>query len=325
MQQSDTGNSSVHPTAIMVSLALAMLLASLGTSIANIALPPLAEAFAAPFSAVQAVVIAYLAALTISVLIAGRLGDRFGLRPMLLVGLLIFALASLLCALAPSLGLLVGARALQGMGAAFLMTLPMALMRQITAPSRMGRAMGLLGTISALGTALGPSLGGLLIPATGWRGIFWVQVPLTLLTMLLAFTALPREHIRRLAKPSTLWSALQWRLVPNLLINLLVAAVMMTTLVVGPFYLGLALGLDARAVGLVMAIGPLISILSGVPAGRLVDAWQYNRVLAVGLALLGTGACLLAFLPNAIGVVGYALAMAVLTPGYQLFQAANNT
>lgn len=85
-----------------------MLLASLGTSIANIALPSLAEAFFAPFSQVQAVVVGYLVALTCSVLIAGRLGDRFGLKPMLVTGMVIFALSSLLCAIAPTLWLLIG-------------------------------------------------------------------------------------------------------------------------------------------------------------------------------------------------------------------------
>lgn len=300
-------------------------LASLGTSIANIALPALAEAFAAPFSQVQAVVVAYLATLTISVVIAGRLGDSRGLRSMLILGLGLFAAASLLCAVAPTLWLLIGARAVQGIGAAFLMTLAMALMRQTASEDRVGRAMGLLGTVSALGTALGPSLGGLLIPTTGWRGIFWVQVPLAVVALLLAVTMLPADPEGKKPASASLWSAMTRTLVPNLLVNLLVAAVMMTTLVVGPFYLGLGLGLQATQVGVVMAIGPVISIFSGVPSGRLVDAWGSGRVLAIGLTLLTAGAFLLALLPNLIGVVGYVLSIIVLTPGYQLFQAANNT
>jgi len=74
-----------------------------------------------------------------------------------------------------------------------------------------------------------------------------------------------------------------------------------------------------------MAVGPLVSIISGVPSGRLVDACGSTRVLALGLALLATGAFALALLPNIIGATGYLAAMIVLTPGYQLFQAANNT
>lgn len=190
---------------LTITLALCMLLASLGTSIANIALPAMVEAFSAPFSQVQAVVVSYLAALTVSVLIAGRLGDSRGLKPMLVLGLAVFAVASLLCAIAPSLLPLIAARALQSVGAAFLMTLAMALMRQTASEGRVGRAMGLLGTVSALGTALGPSLGGLLIPMAGWRGVFWVQVPLAVLALTLAVAILPAAPRSGRAPSVSLW------------------------------------------------------------------------------------------------------------------------
>lgn len=325
MEQLNSVVSEKAQTGIAMTLALAMLLAALGTSIANIALPSLADAFSTPFAQVQAVVVVYLAALTVCVVIAGRLGDRRGLKPMLVAGLAVFAVASLLCAVAPNLSLLIGARALQGVGAAFLMALPMALMRQTTSEARLGRAMGLLGTASALGTALGPSLGGLLIPLTGWRGIFWVQVPLAALAIIMAITMLPADTAREKAPPVSLWSVMTRKLVPNLVVNVIVAAVMMTTLVVGPFYLSLGLGLTTAQVGFVMAVGPAISIVSGVPSGRLVDAWGSDRMLGVGLGLLATGTFLLAFLPNMIGIAGYVVSILLLTPGYQLFQAANNT
>ncbi len=214
-------------TGITFTLALSMLLTSLGTSIANIALPTLAEAFSAPFAQVQSVVVAYLATLTVSVVIAGRLGDRHGLKPMLMVGLAVFGIASGLCSVAPNLWLLIGARALQGIGAAFLMTLAMALMRQTASEARMGRAMGLLGTVSALGTALGPSLGGLLIELTGWRGIFWIQCPMACIAFVLAFVTLPGDPGKGVTASASVWSVLGWRLAPNLVVNFLVAAVMM--------------------------------------------------------------------------------------------------
>jgi MFS family permease len=311
--------------AATVALSLAMLLASLGTSIANIALPELAHAFAAPFREVQAVVVVYLAALTVAVIVAGRLGDSRGLKPMLVAGLVLFTFASALCALSPTLWLLVAARALQGIGAAFLMTLAMALMRQTAGEARVGRAMGLLGTVSALGTALGPTLGGVLIPLTGWQGVFWVQVPLALVTLLLVLAKLPHEKAERRPPASSLWLAFDRSLLPMLIANVLVAAVMMATLVVGPFYLALAAGLGPASVGLVMAAGPAISIVSGIPSGRLVDQWGSDRVSILGLSLLALGAVLLAILPGLAGVAGYLLGILALTPGYQLFQAANNT
>ena len=310
---------------ITATLALSMLLASQGTSIANIALPALAEAFAAPLALVQGVVVAYLAALTASTLVVGRLGDVHGLRRMYLLGLWTFGAASLLCGLAPGLGWLIAARVLQGIGAAFLMTLALALMRETATRQHLGRAMGLLGTMSALGTAMGPTLGGLLLPATGWRGIFLVQIPLTVAALVLALASLPRDPGRKIRRAESLWAEFDRGLLPNLVINLLVAAVMMTTLVVGPFYLSLGAGLAATLVGLVMSVGPTIAILSGIPAGRAVDAWGARRVLWCGLTLLAIGTCLLAVVPGLAGVAGYVLSIAVLTPGYQLFQAANNT
>lgn len=325
MGQPDSIPSKVTRTGVTSTLALSMLLASLGTSIANIALPELAETFAAPFAHVQAVVVGYLVALTVSVVIAGRLGDSRGLRPMLITGLVMFTAASILCAVSPDLWLLVGARILQGIGAAFMMTLAMALMRQSANEARVGRAMGLLGTVSALGTALGPALGGLLIPMTGWRGIFWVQIPLAALALVLAVATLPGGTGKEKVRSASMWTVLNRNLVPNLIVNLLVAAVMMTTLVVGPFYLGLGLGLGTTQVGAIMTLGPVTSIFSGVPSGRLVDVWGSANVLAIGLVLLATGSLLMALLPDMFGVAGYVLSIVVMTPGYQLFQAANNT
>lgn len=325
MPQQDQDAPPKTPIAVTITLGLAMLLASLGTSIANIALPTLAEAFSAPFSQVQAVVVAYLVALTVSVVLAGRLGDRWGLKPILVLGIGVFLAATLLASLAQTLPILIAARAIQGIGAAFMMTLSMALMRQTANSAAVGRAMGLLGTLSAVGTALGPSLGGLLIPAAGWRGIFWVQVPFAAIALVLAYTYLPVDAARSRMPGPGLLSALNKPLARSLIINLLVAAVMMTTLVVGPFYLTVALGLEPALVGLVMAIGPVISIVLGVPSGQLVDIWGSRRVLGVGLGLIGAGAFLLALLPAWIGGLGYVASLVVLTPGYQLFQAANNT
>lgn len=310
--------------ALDIALPSSALLASLGTSIANIALPTLAEAFAAPFAHVQAVVVAYLGTMTLAVVFAGRLGDRFGLRRILIAGLAIFAAASMLCVLAGDLWALSAARALQGIGGAFMMTTSMALMRQTAVKQQVGRAMGLLGTVSAIGTALGPSLGGLLIASLGWRAIFWVQALLASTTLALAFAALPKDGPPAVGAART-WLSLGRRFALRLVVNSLVAAVMMATLVVGPFYLSFGLGLGAAQVGFVMAAGPVISIVSGVPCGRLVDAWGHRRMIIAGLGLVTTGAALLALLPDFAGLVGYLAALLVLTPGYQLFQAANNT
>ncbi|MCQ8231519.1 MFS transporter [Pectobacterium carotovorum] len=310
---------------ITLTLALAILSASLGTSIANIAFPTLTAVFSAPFAQVQAVVIAYLAAMALSVVIAGRLGDRYGLKPVFITGLGLFAIASLLCAIAPQLWQLIAARAFQGIGAAFLMTLGMALLRQTAGEKHVGRAMGIVGTVSALGTALGPSVGGFLLAIAGWRSLFWIQIPLVTIVLFMAFTLLPATPVKEKASLSGGLSLWNTTLLPNLTINTAVTAVIMTTLIVGPYYLGLGLGLKETLVGLVMAIGPAVATFSGIPSGRLVDTWGFRRALTAGLSLVVTGTFMLAILPNLLGVTGYILAIIVLTLGYQLFQAANNT
>lgn len=178
---------------VLVSLSLSMLLSSLGTSIANVALPTLAQAFNASFQEVQWVVLAYLLAITTLIVSVGRLGDIAGRRRLLLSGITLFTLASFLCGLAPTLGLLVAARAAQGLGAAVMMALTMALVGETVPKAKIGSAMGLLGTMSAIGTALGPTLGGVLIAGLGWRAIFLVNVPLGIVTLVLAHRCLPLD------------------------------------------------------------------------------------------------------------------------------------
>ncbi len=188
------------PTAVsgvLACLALTMRLSSLGTSIANVALPPLVDAFHSSFSAVQWVVLAYLVAVTTLVVSVGRLGDVVGRRRLMLAGISLFTLASIVCGASTELWMLVASRAGQGMGAAIMMALSMALVGDSVPQHRAGRAMGFLGTTSAVGTALGPSLGGLLIAGFGWHSIFFLNVPLGLLALALAYQFLPLDPPRR--------------------------------------------------------------------------------------------------------------------------------
>jgi EmrB/QacA subfamily drug resistance transporter len=367
----------------LAGLSLSMLLSSLGTSIANVALPGLAQAFGASFQEVQWVVLAYLLAITTLIVSVGRLGDIIGRRRLLLAGIVLFTFASLLCGAAPTLWLLIAARALQGLGAAIMMALAMAFVGETVPKDRIGSAMGLLGTTSAIGTALGPSLGGVLIAALGWQAIFLVNIPLGVLAFAIGYRYLPIDSRERKTERAsfdlvgTFLLALtlgayalamtvgrgsfgpfnialvvaaifaaglflrteartaspllrlamfrQAGLSAGLVTSALVMTVMMATLVVGPFYLSRTLHLDAARVGLVMSIGPIISALSGVVAGRIVDRFGAPRMVIAGLIAMAAGSVALSVLPMMFGVAGYIAAMAVLTPGYALFQAANNT
>ncbi len=177
----------------LASLALAVLLSSLGTSIANVALPTLAREFGASFQAVQWVVLAYLLAVTTALVIVGRLGDLLGRRRLMLAGFVVFVIGSAASAGAGGLGVLVAARAVQGLGAAVMMALSMALVGDAVPEARAGRAMGLLGATSALGTALGPSLGGALVGWQGWPAIFQATTALGVIAGAIGARHLPHD------------------------------------------------------------------------------------------------------------------------------------
>ena len=312
---------------VLAALSLSMLLSSLGTSIANVGLPTLARAFGATFGQVQWVVLAYLIAVTVLVAGTGRFGDRVGRRRLLLAGIFLFTLASALCSAAPTLPLLIAARAVQGIGAAAMMALTMAFVTGAVPKEKTGSAMGLLGTMSAVGTALGPTLGGALIAGIGWPALFAVNVPLGILALILARRFLPPDLPRapvKAALPPGPPILREPALRAGLAANLLVTAVVMGTLVVGPFYLAGALLLEPASVGLVMSCGPLVSVLAGVPSGRLVDRFGAQHMAMAGLACMAAGTAGLALAPWPV-IAAYIAPLAITTAGYALFQAANST
>ena len=256
----------------LASLSLSMLLSALGTSIANVALPTLAQALRASFQDVQWVVLAYLLAVTALVVSAGRLGDLVGRRRLLLAGIGLFTTASLFCGVAPTLWLLVAARATQGLGAAVMMALTMAYVGETVPKAKTGSAMGLLGTMSAVGTALGPSLGGILISSFGWRAIFLVNVPLGVLTFLLAYHTLPGDKATRSEGAGFDWKG-------TLLLALTLAVYALAMTVRGG---GLNLTLLAAA-GLGVGLFVLVEARAASPLIRL--GMFRNPVLSAGLAM----------------------------------------
>ncbi len=367
----------------LAALSLSMLMPSLGTSIANAGLPTLANTFSATFQQIQWVVLSYLLTITASIVSVGRLGDMIGRRRLLLIGISIFTAASLLSGLSPTLWLLIAARAAQGLGAAIMMALTVALVGETVPKSKTGSAMGLLGTMSAIGTTLGPTLGGLLIATTGWRSIFLINVPLGVLNLVLAHRGLPQDtqaptttqttfdipgtllltltltlyalamtigrgHFGQLNIALILIALLgvglflftetrvrtplirleifrNQALTSNLVMSALVSTVMMTNLVVAPFYLSQALGLETALVGLALSAGPFIAALTGVPAGRIVDRFGTKRMTILGLSSLAAGSFALSTVSERFGITAYLAPILFMTAGYALFQAANNT
>ena len=252
----------------LISLSLCTLLSALGMSSANVALPTLAQAFGASFQQVQWVVLAYLLAITTLIVSVGRLGDMAGRRRLLLAGLALFTAASMVCAAAPALPVLIAARAGQGLGAAVMMALAMAFVGATVPKAKTGSAMGLLGTMSAVGTALGPSLGGLLIDSLGWRAIFLVNVPLGMLTIACAWRWLPRDQ------PAPAGAE-----------RFDYAGTLLLALTLGAYALGMTLGRGS--------FGPLnVALLLGAAFGLVLFLLAENGTAApmVRLSMFGDGA-----------------------------------
>lgn len=195
MSESLQKNPSRPVRGTLASLSLTMLLPSLGTSIANVALPTLAQEFGGSFQQVQWIVLGYLLGMTSLIVGVGRLGDMIGRRRLLLAGVALFTAASAASAFAPTLGVLIGARAVQGLGAAIMMALSLAFVGGTVPKERTGRVMGLLGSMSAIGTAMGPSVGGVLIASFGWNSIFLLNLPLGAAALLLAYRFLPVDRM----------------------------------------------------------------------------------------------------------------------------------
>lgn len=369
--------------AALAGLSLAVLLSTLNTSIVNVALPTLTRVFDASTQSAQWTVISFVLAITALIVSAGRLADIVGRKRLLLGGVALFTVAAGGCALAPSLNWLVAIRFVQGIGAAVMMAISLAMVGDLTASGKAGRAMGVLGSMSAIGTALGPALGGLLIASWGWRAIFLISLPLGVIAFVLLRRALPRDGVTEKTRWSgfdgtgTLVLALSlvayalaltrrpggfgrenaallmmaagglvwfvrlqrgcaWPLVRMELLeigglrsglgaSLLVAAVVMSTMVVGPFYLAQSLAVEARTMGLVLSIGPVVAAAVAGPAGRLVDRVGPRVTTQFGLGGVMVGCLALALLSGRGGLIGYVLPVTVLTAGYSLFQTANNT
>jgi len=172
-------------------------MSTLDSSMVNIALPTLMRYFHSPMHDTEWVVLSYLLTITATLLFWGHLGDRLGRGRVYGAGMLLFALASLSCAVSPGLTILILSRFCQGLGAAMMMSTGPAIIRDTFPPEQLGRALGLIGVAVSLGLMSGPGLGGLLIQYFSWRALFYLTVPIGLLFSILALRYLPMHRTAR--------------------------------------------------------------------------------------------------------------------------------
>ncbi|MER7675530.1 MFS transporter [Streptomyces sp. NPDC096934] len=183
-----------NPWAILVTLSLGFFMTLLDLTIVNIAIPDMAQDLDASLDEILWVVNAYTLALAVLLITAGRLGDLRGKRALFLGGVALFTLASLACGLARDPAQLIAFRAVQGLGAALLMPQTLAIVAEVFPADRRGAAMGVWGAVAGVSGALGPIIGGALITHLDWRWIFFVNLPLGALVLVLAVAVIPASH-----------------------------------------------------------------------------------------------------------------------------------
>ena len=182
-----------HPRrrAILAAVMLGTILGPIDASIVNVILPAITRAFGASVATAQWIPMAYLLTIGSLVLLFGRLGDIVGYRRIFLTGLAGFVGASTLCALAPGIRWLIAFRVLQGFSAGTMMAVPLAILTRVFPASRRGRVLGTYAVGISIGLAVGPSLGGFLAGAFGWRSAFLINVPIGLAALVFAARVLP--------------------------------------------------------------------------------------------------------------------------------------
>ncbi|MFF3210958.1 MFS transporter [Streptomyces sp. NPDC002886] len=193
---------------VLAVCALSMFLIGVDTTIVNVGLPAIGRGLGVGTRGLEWVVDAYTLVLAGLLITSGALADRFGRRRVFRCGLVVFALASLACALAPSLGLLVAARAVQGVGASMLSPVALAIVvNAMPDPRERARAIGIWASVFGLSMAAGPVIGGALIAAFGWRSVFWINAPVVAGALVLVAVFVPEsrgQRARRLDLPGQL-------------------------------------------------------------------------------------------------------------------------
>lgn len=373
-----------HSQSRIVSLCLfcmANLMVSMALSIVNIALPTMLQSLNATFAQIQWLTLGYILSTTCSLVIAGRLSDIYGRKQLFVIGVLLFTLCSAFAAMTQSLWLIIGLRLLQGLGSGTIVVTTMAAISDITPPNKVAKSMALLASMSALGTGLGPVIGGMLIELSQWQSIFLLNVPLGLMVLYLAQKYLPSGqcistarfenyvgavfllitiityacgikllengltilnsslltlsfisllafvYLELLHKPTLLSLATMQLSLHGLafLANLIVSTVVITSVIIGPFYLTLALKLTLYQTGLVMGVSPATVVVVTAIVGPISGRLHLKTLMLSGLVILTFGTYNMTQLVIASGISGYILNLIISAIGYALFLYSNNT
>jgi EmrB/QacA subfamily drug resistance transporter len=181
---------------------MSLFIVGLDSTIVNVALPDIGRTFRAPVSGLQWTIDAYTLVLAALLMLSGSTADRLGRRRVFQIGLALFTIGSLLCSLAPGLGWLVAFRMLQAVGGSMLNPVAMSIITNtFTKPAERARAIGVWGGVFGLSMAMGPVVGGALVDSVGWRGVFWVNIPVGIAAILFTALFVPESKAARARRP----------------------------------------------------------------------------------------------------------------------------
>lgn len=312
--------------------ALGVLTVALDTAV-NIALPAISAAFDVPATSIQAIVLTYVVAFAVALIPAGRLADRAGHARIFRAGLALTGLAHLLCGLAPVWSWLLGARVVQGLGAALVMASAPALVTLATDARRRGRALGHLGLAASLGAVIGPLAGGVLIGALDWRIAYLGRLPLVALSLGLARRLPARDRspggisdmpigTPRHTGASAGLADPRGLVVANVAHLLAMAGLFAIWLLV-PYYLIDRRGFPVGLSGVLFAAAPLAQACATPLGGRLADRGFGRGLAPLALALEAAGLWLTGRLADAASPGQIVLALGLAGFGSGLFIVAN--
>src|SRR5476651_646792 len=338
----------------ILAIALGIAVSVLDSAIANVALPTIAKDLnASPASSIW-VVNAYQLAVTISLLSLASLGDIFGYRRIYQIGLLVFSITSLFCALSDSLTTLTIARIMQGFGAAAIMSVNTALIRIIYPQRLLGRGMGINALIVAVSSAAGPTVAAGILSFASWQWLFAINLPIGLAALALAFGLLITAisgfaqgqnrllilgevvalltigwfFVRRqLSRPFPLLPVDLLRIpifAMSLGTSLCSFSAQMLAFVSLPFFLQNTLGLDSVSTGLLLTPWPLATMVMAPIAGRMVERYHPGMLGGIGLIVFSFGLFSLSLLPPEPSHLNIIWRMLLCGAGFGLFQSPNN-
>jgi EmrB/QacA subfamily drug resistance transporter len=338
--------------------------------------------FNTTYASGQWFILIYLLVLTSFITASGRIGDIVGKKKLYLAGITIFTTASMLCGISDNATFFILFRGLQGLGAAMILSLSMAIATDLTAKEYLGRIMGVLSTVTALGIASGPTIGGILLSFFGWESMFLVNIPFGIIAFWLIYKSVNLSAIRKMAgidwigimllaatlacycigmtmiekrgpdNPIVLmlfattivglFSFVKFEnktthplidisifknkiLSGNLIATVLVYAVMITTIILPPFYLSKAAGLSPLEVGLTMSFGPVLTVALSVYAGKTADKYGAKKVMLYAMLAMVIGCLCMSSVTPGQNIAGYLWRIAIIQLGLTFFKTPNNT